>query len=129
MKDETFALFVGYMNQVLKNARIDYIRKLRRIGRYEAMTGDAYEDEVAQLISGEQSLLDQMASEAFLQSVLASLSEAEAFVLYHVVCLEEPTVSVARCLGITEKSVSRIKCRALTKLRTRLEGGILDDGL
>lgn len=129
MKDETFALFVGYMNQVLKNARIDYIRKLRRIGRFEVMTGDAYEDEVAQLISDEQSLLDQMASEAFLQSVLASLSEAEAFVLYHVVCLEESTVSVARRLGITEKSVSRIKRRALTKLRTRLEGGILDDGL
>lgn len=122
MKDETLALFVCYMKTVLMNARIDFIRKMNTIRRHEVMAGQAYDDEVARLVSDEQLPLEQVISKAFLKRALNSLSAKEAYVLYHVVCLGEPAALSARVLGIAEKSVSRIKQRALLKLKNMLEG-------
>lgn len=128
MRDETLALFACYMKKVLANARIDYIRKKNSIHKHEVMAGKAYEDEVAQLVADEQSPLEQIISDAFLKRMMDSLSENEAYVLYHVVCLGEPAILSAHALGVAEKSVSRIKHRALMKLRNTLEGERVDDG-
>jgi len=128
MRDETLALFACYMKKVLANARIDYIRKKNSIHKHEVMAGKAYEDEVAQLVADEQSPLEQIISDASLKRMLDSLSENEAYVLYHVVCLGEPAVLSAQVLGIAEKSVSRIKQRALSKLKNLLKGELFDDG-
>lgn len=67
------------------------------------MAGNAYDDEVAQLVSGEQSPLEQVAAEASLQRALDSLSKTEAYVIYHSVCLDESEASIAWHLGIAEK--------------------------
>lgn len=128
MRDDTHALFAAYMKKVLSNARIDYIRKMNAIHKHEVMAGKAYEDEVAHLVAVEKSPLEQIISDASLKRMMDSLSETEAYVLYHVVCLGEPAILSAHALGVAEKSVSRIKRRALMKLRNILEGERIDDG-
>ena len=107
---------------------LDLIRKINAIRKHEVMAGKAYEDEVAQLVADEQSPLEQIISDASLKRIMDSLSETEAYVLYHVVCLGEPAVLSAHALGVAEKSVSRIKRRALSKLRNVLKGERFDDG-
>lgn len=128
MRDKTLALFACYMKKVLANARIDYIRKMNVMHRHEVMAGKAYEDEVSHLVADEQSPIDQIISDASLKLMMDSLSETEAYVLYHVVCLGEPAILSAHALGVAEKSVSRIKRRALKKLKDTLEGERIDDG-
>ncbi len=44
------------------------------------------------------------------------------------VCLGEPAILSAQVLGIADKSVSRIKQRALSKLRNLLKGELFEDG-
>ena len=129
MRDETLALFASYIKKVIANARIDYIRKMNTIRSHEVMMGKAYEEEAARLEADEELPLEQIISESFIESLLDSLSESESYVLYHVVCMGEPAILSAGALGIAEKSVSRIKRRALTKLRNNLKEASIDDGL
>ena len=127
MKDEVFAMFTAYINRVLANERIDYIRKLRTVEKYEALSGASYENTLERMAAAELPPLEKWIVEDSVRQMLSLLSETEATVLYCVVCQEEPLLLVSERLGLSLKSVSRIKCRALAKLRDRLEKGSAED--
>lgn len=125
-ENELLALYIGYMDKVFANARVDYLRKLKRINDHEVLPGELPEGISESEVRQEGLVrLDQVASDQALQAALRWLSGNEATVLFQLICMERTVQDVADALGITPNSVYRIKGRALRKLRDILTGGMI----
>ncbi len=127
MKNEVLAMYIAYMDKVLSHARINYLRKLYRIQDHEVFPGDIPEVVDNEGISLPAETLFQLAEDESMRRAMKSLKKVEAIVLFRVVCLEESTQEVAKDLGITDRSVRRIKSNSILKLRKALNGGLLND--
>ena len=124
MKNELLALYIGYMDKVLSNARVDYLRRLKRIHEHEILPGDVPDTTLIQdTHSFEVMSLEQLTTDISMQTALSSLSKNEAYVLLQLVCIERSVKAVADDLSIATTSVYRLKSRALRKLRNELIGG------
>jgi hypothetical protein len=114
MRDDLLALYIGYMDKVLSNARVDHLRKLKRIRDHEVLPGDLPDTTYIQDIQTCETLsLEQLASDVSLQTALNSLSGNETYVLFQVICMERSAMAVAG--------------RALRKLRNTLIGEPTND--
>jgi len=123
MKDELFARFIAYMNQVVYRARIDYLRKAKQTHENEVMAGNmpdvpVYDDQEQNCAS-----LDQLSSHPEMAHALCALDDKDQKVIFLLFCRQYNIVEAAKAMDLSKTSICRIRDRALEKLRKDMRGG------
>jgi RNA polymerase sigma factor (sigma-70 family) len=114
--------FISYVQKVAAHARIDYLRKAKRIEDHEILVDDI------QLLSNRVQNAVDVQDELFENCDLLNafehlLSESERLTLHYLIVMEKSIREVARCMGISERWVRVLKNRAVKKLREALLNG------
>lgn len=120
MRDEVLARFITYMNRVILHARIDYLRKKKRINEKETMPEKMPEELYYNESIWEPAELSEVTAHPLVNAAFTRLTENEQMVLFHLICCHREVSEVAAIMKMASGSIYRIKRRALQKLREEL---------
>ena len=114
--------FICYVQKVATHARVDYLRKAKRIEDHEILVDDIQllADRVQAAVDAQDKLFENC---DLLNAFAHLLSESERLTLHYLIVMEKSTREVARCMDISERWVRVMKNRAVKKLREALLNG------
>lgn len=119
--------FDSFLNKTIIFSSKDYFRNQMKVNTKEKTIIDTndFTDLIQDfnIYNNSFSILNNTENKIYLSNALKSLSAIEQSVIFLLFNEELSQAEAAKILKICSKSVSRIKLRAITKLRKYLKGG------
>ena len=122
--------FDSFLNKTIILSSKAYFKKQMRIANKERIIIDDEENSIlegASMLKSAFSTIDDIENTLELNSALQSLSAIEQSVIFLLFKEDLSQDDAAKILEICSKSVSRIKLRAIDKLRKYIKGDVKND--